>query len=61
VTSDLLSQQDRRKKILFVHDEPDLTNMLKMALEGVGFSIDIFNDPVMALETRPYDAKNEWI
>jgi DNA-binding response OmpR family regulator len=25
--------------------------MLKVALEGVGFSIDLFNDPVMALES----------
>jgi two-component system, OmpR family, response regulator ChvI len=51
LTSDPLSQQEGKKKILFVDDEPDLTTMLKIALEGVGFSIDIFNDPVMALES----------
>jgi DNA-binding response OmpR family regulator len=32
--------------------------MLKMALGGVGFTVDIFNDPVRALESfkpNPYD------
>ena len=27
-----------------------MTNMLKMALEHAGFSVDIFNDPLVALE-----------
>jgi DNA-binding response OmpR family regulator len=39
---------------LFVDNEPDITTMLKMALERAGFIIDIFNDPVLALESfRP--------
>jgi hypothetical protein len=37
--TDPLSHQDRKKKILFVDNEPDMTTMLKMALERVGFLI----------------------
>ena len=40
-----LSQQERKKKILVVDDEHDMTAMLKMAL-----TIDTYNDPVLALE-----------
>jgi DNA-binding response OmpR family regulator len=36
---------------LYVDDEPDMTTMLKMAPEHVGFNIDTFNDPVLALES----------
>jgi two-component system catabolic regulation response regulator CreB/two-component system response regulator ChvI len=51
VTSGPLSQQEgKKKKILFVDDEPDMTTILKMALKRIGFGIDIFNDPVLALE-----------
>jgi CheY-like chemotaxis protein len=39
-----------KRRILAVDDEPDMTTILKMALERVGFSVDIFNDPVLALE-----------
>jgi DNA-binding response OmpR family regulator len=39
-----------KKKILVVNDEPDVTNMLKMTLERVGFRVDTFNDPVLALK-----------
>jgi DNA-binding response OmpR family regulator len=35
---------------LYVDDEPDMTDMLKMALEHAGFSVDIINDPLIALE-----------
>jgi two-component system, OmpR family, response regulator ChvI len=34
-----------------VDDEPDMTTMLKMALECAGFTVDIFNDPVLALKS----------
>jgi CheY-like chemotaxis protein len=52
VTSDPSSQQEgKKKKILFVDDEPDMTTILKMALKRIGFGIDIFNDPVLALES----------
>jgi DNA-binding response OmpR family regulator len=51
VTSDSLSQQERKKKILVVDNEPDMTKMLKMALERAGFKIDVFNDPELALSS----------
>jgi two-component system, OmpR family, response regulator ChvI len=50
VTSDSLSRQEGKKKILVVDNEPDMTRMLKMALEPVGFMVDTFNDPVLALK-----------
>jgi CheY-like chemotaxis protein len=39
------------KKILVVNDEPDVTTMFKMTLERVGFRVDTFNDPVLALKS----------
>jgi DNA-binding response OmpR family regulator len=47
--SDPLSHQDRKKKILAVDNELDMTTILKLALEPVGFTVDTFNDPVLAL------------
>ena len=49
--TDPLSHQDKKKKILFVDNEPGMTTMLKMALERVGFLIDTFNDPLLALKS----------
>jgi DNA-binding response OmpR family regulator len=46
-----LSHQDRKKKILAVDNEPDMTTILKMALEREGFSVDTFNDPMLAIES----------
>jgi PleD family two-component response regulator len=40
-----------KKNILAVDDEPDMTTLLKMALECAGFGIEIFNDPLLALES----------
>ena len=36
---------------MFVDNELDMTTMLKMALERVGFLIDTFNDPLLALKS----------
>ena len=36
---------------MYVDDEPDMTTMLKMALERAGFTIDTFNDPLLALKS----------
>jgi two-component system, OmpR family, response regulator ChvI len=46
----LSSNHKKKKKILFVDNEPDMTALLKMALEYAGFSIDVFNDPLLALK-----------
>jgi DNA-binding response OmpR family regulator len=37
-------------KILIVDDEPDITLSFKMILEGNGFKVDTYNDPVIARE-----------
>jgi DNA-binding response OmpR family regulator len=39
-----------KKNILIVNDEPDMTKMLRITLEREGFLVDVFNDPVVALE-----------
>jgi CheY-like chemotaxis protein len=46
-----LSSDNKKKKILYVDDEPDMTDMLKMALEYAGFTLKTFNDPVLAFES----------
>ena len=45
------NKKKMKKKILFVDDEPDMTTILKMALERAGFTVDTFNDPLLALES----------
>jgi DNA-binding response OmpR family regulator len=50
VISGSFSRQEGKKKILAVDDELDMTTILKMALERVGFTVDAFNDPMLALE-----------
>jgi DNA-binding response OmpR family regulator len=37
------------KRIAVVDDEPDITNVLKKALERHGFTVDTFNDPQAVL------------
>ena len=42
-------------KILLVHDEPDLTMTFKAILQGVGFAVDIYENPLVALSNfRPH-------
>jgi CheY-like chemotaxis protein len=41
--------EDVKKKILLVDDEPDLTFSIKKGLEHVGFDVDIFNDSMHVL------------
>ena len=44
------SENERKKRILVVDDEPDLTYTLKLGLENTGsFEVDAFNDPELAL------------
>ncbi len=44
-----LSSNNKKKKILFVDDEPDLTSLFKKVLESAGFSVDVFNNSADAL------------
>jgi len=41
-------------RILIVDDEPDITLSFKMILEGNGFKVDTYNDPIHA--TRNFKA-----
>ena len=50
MTSDSLSNQESKKRILVVDNETDMTTILKMALERIGFTVDTFNDPMLALD-----------
>jgi CheY-like chemotaxis protein len=50
-----LSSDNKKKKILFVDDESDMTSLFKRILEFAGFSVDIFNDSANALNNfRPH-------
>jgi DNA-binding NtrC family response regulator len=44
-----LSSNNKKKRILFVDDEPDLTSLFKKALESAGFSVNVFNNSDDAL------------
>jgi two-component system, OmpR family, response regulator ChvI len=39
----------KRKRLLVVDDEPDITSVLRRGLEQYGFAVDTFNDPVETL------------
>jgi two-component system, OmpR family, response regulator ChvI len=42
------------KKILIVDDEPDVTLTFKVILQGIGFTVDTYEDPLVALSNfRP--------
>jgi DNA-binding response OmpR family regulator len=43
------SQQQNKKSILLVDDEPDIIGILKIGLEDNGFKVDGFTDPELAL------------
>lgn len=45
-------RRKRKKRILVVDDEPDITYILKTSLDDTGlFKVDTFNDPELALST----------
>ncbi len=49
---------DNSKKILIVDDERDITSALKLGLERHGFDVDVYNDPLVALDeidSKDYD------
>jgi DNA-binding response OmpR family regulator len=41
---------DKRRILLVVDDEPDITFAFSVGLEDSGFEVDAFNDPLLALE-----------
>ena len=40
----------KRKKILVVDNEPDITSLFRKVLIKEGFSVDVYNDPVYSLK-----------
>jgi DNA-binding response OmpR family regulator len=46
-----VSSNNKKRKILFVDDEPDMTSLFRLSLKRAGFDIDTFNDPLLALES----------
>lgn len=46
-----VSSNNKKRKILFVDDEPDMTSLVKISLKRAGFDIDTFNDPLLALKS----------
>lgn len=48
--------QQGKERILFVDDEPDLADVARRGLAGLGYSVETFTDPLRALHairTRP--------
>ena len=39
----------KKKRILVVDDEVDITAIIKVALERANFQVDVYNDPLLAL------------
>jgi DNA-binding response OmpR family regulator len=44
-----MDDEERKRRILVVDDEPDLTMLCRMSLEHSGFEVYTFNDPQEAL------------
>jgi DNA-binding response OmpR family regulator len=56
--SKMPSHADTNKRILIVDDEQDIARLFKIALEQIGFIVDVFNDPLESLssyKTGTYD------
>jgi CheY-like chemotaxis protein len=47
----LTSQNTKRRRILVVDDEPDITFTLQAGLEDGGFNVDAFIDPELTLSS----------
>jgi two-component system, OmpR family, response regulator ChvI len=45
----LVKGVNARRRILIVDDEPDVTLTLKTVLENNRYTVDVFNDPIIAL------------
>ena len=44
-----LTSQNTKKRILVVDDEPDVAVTLRIGLEGGGFDVDTFTDPLLGI------------
>jgi DNA-binding response OmpR family regulator len=50
-----MTNNNNKKRILYVDDEPDITYSFKIGLEDNGFVVDTFNDPELALSNFKCD------
>lgn len=48
--NNLVKNKKRTKRILVVDDEHDISLALKLVLEDSGFEVDVFNNPLTALQ-----------
>jgi DNA-binding response OmpR family regulator len=64
-------ETSKKRLLLLVDDEPDITFALKQTLQENGFEVDSFNDPLLASQSFKaglydllilyQDAADEWI
>jgi len=50
-----MTNNNDKKRILYVDDEPDITYSFKIGLEDNGFVVDTFNDPELAFSNFKCD------
>jgi two-component system, OmpR family, response regulator ChvI len=49
-----IGSSSNTRRILLIDDDIDITTSLKIGLEDNGFTVDVFNDPLLALSNfRP--------
>jgi|SRR5215813_3870444 len=50
MTTETTNLNGKKKKVLIVDDEPDISIILKKVFEQNGFNADSYDDPILALE-----------
>lgn len=50
MTTETTKDIGKKKKVLIVDDEPDVSNVLKKVFDQSGFNADSYDDPILALE-----------
>ena len=44
------NNSNNNRSILVLDDEPDIATIVKQSLQGLGFRVSAFTDPIVALE-----------
>ncbi|MDQ6862356.1 MAG: response regulator [Thermoproteota archaeon] len=50
MTTETPKDSGKKKKVLIVDDEPDVSTVLKKVFEQGGFNADSYDDPILAIE-----------
>jgi DNA-binding response OmpR family regulator len=50
MTAETTKDNGKKKKVLIVDDEPDVSTVLKKVFKQSGFNADSYDDPILALE-----------